>query len=190
MSAALRKPMTRDAFLAWEERQPVKYEFDGFGPVPRTAVCVDHARIQANIIHTLGNGLDDGPCQVFGSDLKIAVAESIRYPDILVTCGPLAGQDRIVTSPVVVFEILSPTTQGTDRIIKNREYRDTPSIQRYVILEQDQQAATVFSRNGDLWAVEVLTGVETISLPEIGIVLPLADCYRGVTFPEPEADPA
>lgn len=190
MSAALQQSMTRDAFLRWEERQPVKYEFDGISPVAMTGVSVNHARIQTNVVRALGSRLDGGPCEVFGSDLKIAVAESIRYPDILVTCGPLGGQDRIVTSPVVVFEILSPSTQGIDRIVKNREYRDTPSIQRYIILEQDQPAATVFARNGDLWAVEVLTGVETISLPEIGATLPLADCYRGVTFPEPETDPA
>ena len=190
MSAALQQAMTRDAFLRWDERQPVKYEFDGTGPVAMTDVSVNHARIQANIIRALGNRLEGGACDVFGSDLKIAVAESIRYPDILVTCGLLDGQDRIVNSPVVVFEILSPSAQGVDCIVKNREYRDTKSIQRYVILEQDQPAATVFSRNGDLWAVEVLTGAETISLPEIGATLPLPDCYIGVTFPEPEADPA
>ena len=190
MSAALRQPMTREAFLAWEERQPVKYEFDGFAPVAMVGVSVNHATIQANIIRHLGNRLAGGPCRVFGSDLKIATASSIRYPDVLITCEVLGGRERLVAAPVVVFEILSPATQGVDRIVKNREYRDTPSIQRYVILEQDQQAATVFSRHGDAWTGVVLTGEEIIGLPELGTELPLAECYQGVDFPPLEAETA
>lgn len=186
MSAALRKPMTREAFLAWEERQPVKYEFDGFGPVAMTGVSINHATIQSNLIRALGNRLDGGTCRVFGSDLKIIAAGSIRYPDAFVVCGPLRGVDNIVTNPVVVFEILSPSTQGTDRIRKNREYRATPSIQRYIMLEQDEQTATVFSRREDAWMVDILSGDTVLALPEIGIDLPLPDCYRSVDLPPPE----
>lgn len=190
MSAALRQPMTREAFLEWEERQPVKYEFDGFAPVAMVGVSVNHATVQANIIRHLGNRLAGGPCRVFGSDLKILAADSVRYPDAFVVCGQERGQDHIAANPVVVFEILSPTTQGIDRIVKNREYRDTPSIQRYVILEQDQQAATVFSRMDGAWIGVVLTGEEVIPLPELGTELPLSECYQGVAFPPLEADTA
>lgn len=186
MSAALQHPMARDDFLRWEERQPARYEFDGFQPVAMTGGSANHARIQRNLIRQLDSRLDSGPCEVFGSDLKIAVADAIRYPDAFVVRGPLPGKDNIVPNPVVVFEILSPSTQGTDLIRKNREYRATPSIQRYVILQQDQQAATVFSRRDDLWVADILTGDAILSMPEIGVDLPRADCYRGVEFPPPE----
>jgi Putative restriction endonuclease len=126
MSAALQLPMTQDDFLQWEERQPARYEFDGFQPVAMTGGSVNHAVIQANLVRHLGNRLDSGPCRVFGSDLKIAVADAIRYPDAFVVCGPLRGKDNIVPNPVVVFEILSPSTQGTDLIRKNANTAQPP----------------------------------------------------------------
>lgn len=64
----------------------------------------------------------------------------------------------VVTDPVVIFEILSPGTERNDRITKNEEYRQTPSVRRYVMLEQDEPAATIFAREGDRWVGTLLTG--------------------------------
>jgi Uma2 family endonuclease len=88
----------------------------------------------------------------------------------------------VVNNPVVVFEILSPSTSDKDHFEKNLEYRDTPSIQRYVILEQSRRGATVFSRTGNDWVGHVLTGDDELTLPEVGITLPMAELYEGVTF--------
>ena len=137
MNVVLRKPMTLEAFLAWEERQELRYEFDGFQPVAMTGGTFTHAAIQRNLIMALGNRLRGKPCQALGSELKIAVAGSIRYPDGFVVCTPVARDATVVTDPVVVFEVLSPSTSTTDSIVKNQEYRDTASIQRYIMLEQD-----------------------------------------------------
>lgn len=65
-----------------------------------------------------------------------------------------------------------------------REYRDTPSIQRYVILEQSEAAATVFTRRGEEWVVEVLVGESELAMPEIGVTVHLPELYEGVTFAE------
>jgi Uma2 family endonuclease len=94
----------------------------------------------------------------------------------------------VVTEPVVVFEVLSPSTASVDHIVRNGEYRDTPSIRRYVMLEQAQMAATVFSRQGDDWVGRVVSGAAVLAMPEIGVELPLAELYEGVTFPEPADD--
>jgi Uma2 family endonuclease len=80
----------------------------------------------------------------------------------------------------------SPSTSSVDRITKNQEYRDTPSIQRYVILEQDRQAATVFSRDHGDWAGHLIAGETDLVMPEIDISIPLAELYAGV---ELEVDP-
>jgi Uma2 family endonuclease len=90
----------------------------------------------------------------------------------------------VVNDPAVVFEILSPSTAMVDRIVKNQEYRDTPSTRRYVMLEQDQQAATIFARAGDDWVGHVVSGDVVLDMPEIGIAVPLAELYEGVEFPE------
>ncbi len=189
MSSDLLKPMTLAEFLAWEERQELPYEFDGVRPVARAGGTTDHAFIQVNLIAALGNRLRGGRCRVVGSRLKVLVSGSIRYPDAFVLCStPLRGT-QVVTDPVVVFEILSPSTSYTDRIGKYREYRLTPSIQRYVILEQTRQAATVYARSGNDWVADVLIGDADLSMPEIGVVISLTELYEGIAFPsDPDAE--
>jgi Uma2 family endonuclease len=148
MSAVL-KPMSLEAFLDWENRQELKYEFDGFQPVGMTGVSAAHSRIQVNLLGLLYNALRGHRCQPHGSDLKVQVAGRIRYPDAFIVCTPISDGALVVHDPVVVFEILSPSTSDKDHFEKNLEYRDTPSIQRYVMLEQSGLGATVFSRAAD-----------------------------------------
>lgn len=187
MNVIQRKPMSLAAFLEWEERQALRYEFDGFQPVAMTGGTAAHGAIQRNLMIALGTRLRDKPCQVYPSDVKIPVAGSIRYPDAFVVCSPVAPGATVVEDPVAVFEVLSPSTASTDRIVKNEEYRDTPSIRRYVMLEQDRQAATVFARQGDDWIGHVVSGDAVLAMPEIGVDLPLAELYEGVSFASPEA---
>jgi Uma2 family endonuclease len=180
MSVALRKPMTLDAFLDWEGQQPTKYEFDGFEPVAMTGVTADHSVIQGNLLRHLLTRLDGKPCRAHGSDLKVLAAGRIRYPDAFVVCSPVPRGTTIIEDPVVVFEILCRGIAGRDRVEKNQNYRDTPSIRRYVMLEQTRQAATVFERVGDDWVGHLLVGDAELAMPEIGVTLPLAPLYAGV----------
>ena len=184
MNVALRKPMSLEAFLEWERQQELRYEFDGIRPVAMTGGTIAHSVIATNLVRALEDRLRGKPCRAFRGDLKILVAGRVRYPDAMVTCSPVANDADIVPEPVVVFEVISASTASIDRIAKNEEYRQTPSIQHYVMLEQLSQAATVFSRAGDDWAGHVLTGDAIVAFPEIGIVLPLAEAYAGITIDE------
>ncbi len=188
MSTALRPPMDLDAFLAWENRQELRYEFDGFAPLAMTGGTFAHAAIQRNLLTALTNRLRGRPCQAIGSELKVLVAGSVRYPDAFVICSPVARDALVVEDPVVIFEILSAATAATDRIIKNREYRATPSVQRYVLLEQTRPAATVFTREGADWLGRLADADAVLAMPELGIELPLAELYDGLEFPDPIAD--
>ncbi len=192
MNLALRKPMTLAEFLAWEERQPLRYEFDGIGPVAMTGGTFAHAAIQRNLALSIGGRLRGQPCQFVGNDLKIQVADGhIRYPDGTVVCTTVDRKATVVHDPVVVFEVLRPSTAPNDRIVKAREYQATPSIRRYVMLEQDSVGATVYARAGDVWAHDILVADSILALPEIGVELPLAELYEGIAFDEePEAGEA
>ena len=174
--------MTLDEFLAWERRQELRYEFDGTRPVAMTGGTVEHSVIATNLVRALEDHLRGKPCRAFRGDLKIVVAGRIRYPDAMVTCSPVPRGTDVIPEPVVVFEVLSASTAATDRIEKNEEYRLTPSIRRYVMLEQARRAATVFSRVGDDWAGHVVTGDAVLAMPEIGVDLPLAAAYAGIEF--------
>jgi Uma2 family endonuclease len=186
MSVARRVSMTVEEFLDWENRQELKYEFDGFAPVAMTGGTLEHALIQASLIMALGVRLRGGPCRVVGSELKISVAGSIRYPDAFVYCTALPRGSLVATEPVVIFEISSPSTAAIDHVEKNQEYRDTPSVQRYVMLEQARPGANVYTRSGDDWVGHLFDGDAVLSMPEIGVELPLSEVYEGITFPDAE----
>ncbi len=118
-----------------------------------------------------------------GPTLKIEVAGRIRYPDAFVFCSTATRDQTVITNPVVVFEVLSPSTSRTDRIEKLREYQATPSIHRYVILEQDAIAATVYLKREDTWTVSVVTGDAMLTMPEIEADISLANLYEDVELP-------
>jgi Uma2 family endonuclease len=183
MSAAV-KPMTMAEFLAWEERQEGRYEFDGFRPVAMTGGTFAHEVIGRNLRTELDIRLRGSRCVPLGPNSKIEVAGRIRYPDALVVCSHVDRKATVITEPVVVFEVLSESTAQIDQFIKLREYGATSSIRRYVMLDQDLIAAVVYTRDGDRMVAETVAKGGTLSLPEIGIELPLDDVYRGVEPPE------
>ncbi len=183
MSIALRSGMTMAEFLAWEERQELRYEFDGVQAHAMTGGSLNHAAIQVMLITALANRLRGSPCRVFGSHLKMSVTGSIRYPDAMVLCTTQDGKATVVNDPVVVFEIVSPSTERVDRIVKSGEYRNTPSIQAYVMLQQDFVGAMVFRRAGDIWVADTYGPGTTLPLPVIGIELALDELYEGLDLP-------
>jgi Uma2 family endonuclease len=183
MSVALQKPISMDDFLAWEATQEMRWEFDGFAPQAMTGGTSEHSAIERNLIYSLTGRLRGKPCQPYTSNLKIIAAGSIRYPDAFASCTPLPVGTLAVTDPVVVFEILSPSTASTDIGVNNEECRDTPSIQRYVMLAQDRQYATVFERIDGDWVGHIMSGDAVLRMPEIDIEIPLAEIYLGVPLP-------
>jgi len=188
MTAALRQPMTVDAFLAWEERQELRHEFDGIVPVAMTGGTYEHDAIQVNLIRALANRLAGTPCRTHGNSIKVQVMGSVRYPDAFVTCGPIPRGATLLHDPVVIFEVLSKGTARTDRMVKNREYASTASVRRYVMLEQGAVGATMFERAGEDWIGRILAEGDAIAMPEIGIAVPLAELYEGVDISAPPAD--
>ncbi|MGH6851864.1 MAG: Uma2 family endonuclease [Methylocella sp.] len=135
MNLTLSKPMPLPEFLEWESRQEFHYEFDGLEPVAMTGGTRAHATIQRDLAVSLSRKLRRKPSNFLGGDLKIEAAARVRYPNGFVGCSPGPNTSTIVTGPAVVFEILSESASSADRIEKHEDYRATPSIQRYVILE-------------------------------------------------------
>ena len=104
----------------------------------------------------------------------------------MVVCSPVDPAAKVVHDPVVIFEVLSPSTAAKDRIVKAREYQATPSVKRYVMLEQERIGATVLVRAQDGWSALILKDDDTLDMPEIGLEIPLAEFYEGLAF---EAQP-
>jgi len=180
--------MTVDEFLAWEEGQELRYEFDGFQPVAMTGGTYEHDAIQVNLVRALANRLAGKPCRTHGNSIKIEVMGRIRYPDAFVTCGPIRRGSTVLHDPVVIFEVLNKGTAHTDRMVKNREYASTASVRRYVMLEQGAVGATVFERVDGDWVGHIVTDDTILHMPEIGIEIPLPELYEGVDLSTPPDD--
>ena len=128
------------------------------------------------------------PCRPLGPDAGVAtIGNVVRYPDAVVTCSPYSDTSHLVPNPVIVFEVVSPTSVRNDRVVKVREYGAVPSIRRYVIVELRAMAVTVMVRgSGDEpFKADAKGEGETLLLPEIGIELPVDDIYEGIAFDLP-----
>ncbi len=88
----------------------------------------------------------------------------------------------------MVFEVLSDRTAGVDTVVKNREYAATPSVRRYVILAQDVIGGTMFERRDADWVGRVLGPGSILSMPEIGVEVPIVEFYEGIDLPPPPTE--
>ncbi|HTW72923.1 MAG TPA: Uma2 family endonuclease [Acetobacteraceae bacterium] len=172
--------MTREAFLEWEVRQPLRYEFDGFQPVAMAGGTEEHAAIQRNLAIAVGGRLRGKPCRFYGSDLKVDTAETYRYPDGFVVCTPAIRRRTTIDDPVVIFEITSDESAQRDLFVKNREYAAMSSVRRYIVLAQDSMAGIMYERIGTDWVGRLLNADMILHMPEIEIEVPLAELYEGV----------
>jgi Uma2 family endonuclease len=147
---------------------------------------LNHNQIAFNIHVALRGRLSGTGCRPHGMDAGVAtVGDTVRYPDGVVTCSPVNGLSRLVPDPVVVFEVISPTSGHIDRIVKLREYAAVDSIRRYVIVESSSIGLTVHERQaaGEKWTVTPVMADDLMALPEIGIEIPAAELYEGIEFP-------
>ncbi|HJS84207.1 MAG TPA: Uma2 family endonuclease [Acetobacteraceae bacterium] len=183
MNVAVRRPqMSMDEFLAWEIQQEGRWEFDGFEPRAMVGASVGHHRIVSTFATALRDRLQ-GRCLVVTETVKLRLNPTVRYPDVMVICSEIPNDATSVGDPLVVAEVLSNSTARDDRIVKNREYEGNPSIQRYIVLEQDVMAAEVYSRIDGRWVRSTVVNDDILDMPEIGISLPLSAAYVGLDVP-------
>lgn len=184
------KLMTVDEFLIWRQSQEGTWEFVDGSPRRKFANplnmmaggTINHALVAANVISALRPRLRGGPCVPMGSDLAVRnLQNGVRQPDVIVECGRWQGKDVAAREPRAIFEVLSPSTRGTDLIRKADEYRRLPSVQHLVILEADLRRALVWTRDADGWTLEELTNADAVlKLPYIGTELPLSEVYEDI----------
>ncbi len=182
MDTVLNPQWTTEAFLAWEDRQEGKHEFDGRDVIPMTGGSIAHQRIVGNLWVTLMGLLGDRALLAM-LEMRLRAGARIRYPDVAVCTGPLDQTTRTLTDAVAIFEILSDDTATTDRVDKLIDYAALPSLRYYVLVEQTAVAATLFQREAaGPWIASAHNQGDLI-LPGLDITLPLADLYQGLTFP-------
>jgi Uma2 family endonuclease len=181
MDTVLDHPWTTETFLAWEDRQEGKHEFDGQTVVPMTGGSFAHQDIVFNVRGLLGRLLNGQPFRV-GQEMRLRIGTRVRYPDVLVCAGRPDQATRTLADAIAVFEVLSDDTADTDRVSKLTDYADVPSLRCYVILEQTAVFATLHCRApGGTWVTTEHTA-GALDIPGLEIALPMDDIYLGLSF--------
>lgn len=179
--------MTAAEYLEWERQQVERHEFYEGEVFSRAGGTRRHSLIGTNSGRAIGNLIDEHDCEVHGSDMRIHIEATgtYVYPDVSVVCPPVEGDaDDVISNPVLVIEVLSPSTQDFDRGTKFGYYRQIPSLRDYLVISQDQpRVEHHFRIEGELWSLRDVVGLEqTLHLVSLNCDLPLAAVYAKVKF--------
>ena len=187
--------MTPDEFLAWEETQEERHEYLDGVIRAMSGGSLDHNRIVANLTRITGNLLEKTPCESLTSTQRVQ-SESVRsyfYPDVLIVCEePKLGRGDSILNPLVVFEVLSPSTEKYDRYEKFRRYQTIKTLQEYFLIRQDAAIVEAYRRmKSKTWtttAYNVYVGLDTIlTVESANISFPLRTIYDRVSLEDAEA---
>lgn len=151
-----------------------------------------HSLIAVNTIVSLGAVLRDTDFQVCGGDMRIWIPEFQcgTYADLLVLNGEPEFNDQRtdeILNPLLIVEVLSPSTEGYDRGEKFRKYRSIPSLTEYLLISQSEpyiehySKSSTKSENSDIWQFQICDRLDqNLTLPSLNIEVPLKEIYRRV----------
>ena len=183
--------MTLDEFLRWDDGTDTRYELiDGF-PVamapPDEAHRILALRLGAQIDAALAGRR---PCnaQIEPGVVRPDRADSYYVPDIAVTCEPNAPGRQAMVDPILIIEILSPSTERNDRRLKVPAYQNLQSVREIMLIDADTYHAEVYRRENDHWGIELVRGAEaSFSLVSVDLRILMSEFYEGIALPAASA---
>lgn len=192
---------TVEEFLAWHENQEERYELVGGYPVLKstpvrvlldgatapkmmTGASRQHNEVSAALLTSFRNLLRGGPCRAYSSDAAVRTsADQIRYPDLVVDCGSPRDRGYVFERPVLVAEVLSPSTKSFDLTSKMTEYWAIETLRYIMVVDPETRRVQLHSRRSQ--GAVVLELFESpslhIGLSELGVSLPLDDIFAGLS---------
>ena len=179
-------------YLRREAKATDRHEYHDGEVLVMSGCSVSHGRINRNLTTALTVRLGTGPCEAFDSSMRVAIRSSGRYvyPDATIICGtvefdPEDDNQMTILNPRVIFEVLSPSTEGYDRGEKFEHYQHSPTVEEYVLIAQDRTRVDSILRQPDgSWNWVAAGGLEAVARVRcVGLDLPLAELYARVELP-------
>lgn len=174
--------MTEAEFFDFIQTRDGKWELVGGEAVLMAGANQRHQTIAANVLASLHGQMRGKKCRPTASDTAVATEEgTLRYPDIVVDCGPRNDASMRATTPAVVVEILSPSTRGFDSHRKVAEYKALRDIVHILLIDTEKTSCLLHSRDGAAWHERALASLaEIVPLPAVEASLSLAEIYEGL----------
>lgn len=140
-----------------------------------------HAAIAMNVAALLRARLRGTGCRPYGSDLAVQTGDfSLRFPDVSVYCGARPGDAsaKLLGDPVVLFEVLSPSTAALDQRDKLPEYRALPGVQAIILIDPERQRCRLVERTGpEAWRDAWLPEGADVSIAALELSIPHAEIF-------------
>ncbi len=179
--------LTVEQYLALEAESEIRHEYIDGELIPMSGGSGAHGAIIAYTIAALINLLDDSDCVVLASTVRVNIDEyTYVYPDASVVCGEAvyANDDGInLLNPIFVLEVTSPSSIERDRVSKVELYGAVPSIEGYLILDQERVFAQWYTRAESGWHLRQYTDLaDEIELAPLGCGLALGQAYRSLNL--------
>ena len=190
MAAQPNVPLTEQEYLAIERKAEFRSEFWNGRMYAMSGAREEHNTVTVNAGFSLHQQLLDRPCRTYVLDMKVRIAGGLyTYPDIVVVCGKRQFFDSTkdaILNPVLIIEVLSPSTESYDRGKKFELYRDISSLREYLLLAADRVHGELFTRppDGKWFLTEFKNLDDTIEIISCDCRLKLSEVYRNVEFPE------
>ena len=181
--ALLQHKLTMDEFLAWENAQPERNEYHQGEVFAMVGGRRTHGRVVSNLNRRLSEQLEGTPCQVFAEGMKVQIAnDTLLYPDVFVTCDKAdLATEMIFRAPVLVIEVLSPSTQSYDRSKKFALYRRLASLQEYILVDPETRRVEGFRRGADdLWVLHDMSQDLVMRAASVDCTVPLDAVFAGM----------
>ncbi len=187
--AALPEPyITPEQYIEIERKAEFKSEYIAGQMFAMADGSPEHSLIAVNITGELRLALKGGGCRVYNSDLNVWLAETnmFAYPDVTVVCGDVVyGPARqAISNPLIIVEVLSPSTESYDRGAKAAHYRRSETLREYVFVSQSEPAIERFTRDTEgKWYVTDARGIDAVmELTAVSTTLKLSEVYANIEF--------
>jgi Uma2 family endonuclease len=178
---------TAEQYLDFERHAETRHEFLDGTVYAMSGASRAHSAICFNLAAITGPQLRGTRCAGFSPDMKVRVGDKrlYAYPDLTIYCGePLFHDDHgdVLLNPVVIFEVLSRSTEAYDRGEKFERYKTIETLNDYVLVSQDRARLEHFSRQPDgSWSLTEVSGLDaSLDIASIDCRVPLAEVYDRV----------
>jgi Uma2 family endonuclease len=141
-----------------------------------------HNKLTLALASALRSHLRGSGCDVFASDMKVRIGDVFYYPDVLVACSKIDTDPYFSTEPLLIIEVLSPSTEAADRLDKRLTYQSLASLEEYALVSQERPEVHVYRRAGEGWDLETYGAGDTVRLASIDFSVPVVDIYRDATL--------
>jgi Uma2 family endonuclease len=178
--------MTPEEFFAWEKTQEIRYEYVNGDVIAMAGGTIAHNDLAVSLLLRLAPHVKSRGCRINVEDVKVQIRRRYRYPDLVVTCDDRDKRAvNLFQYPKVIVEVMSPSTESTDRGKKWREYQSIETLEEYVLISPNELVIEVYQRQPDgIWQYITYEAGSQFHLQSLDFTCAIEEIYESIVLDE------